>query len=645
MGCHRGAAPVDGAAERDGGTGLEPCTADAPDCVRLTLDESGYPEAARAEDLLRADVTAYGLGSDAFPLFLDHFLANQRAGETVIELGHALRQIERVPSGDYGPPVAAVANEVSDVVDRIVADGGRVQLVVHCSTPRWLSTQPYEHDVQSGVNEPSDQPVYACSPPSDPTAWRAIMRAVADHFAAHANAITIVLGNEPDGYFVGERDDLLAWYEQSVRGVLDSHAGTLYRVGGLTTVTPAVRRLGNAIPTLGPDDVLTFEAREYDEPITQSWIRHAGAAGLPIDVVTLHMFGHSPAPKETTYWNRAARQIGAWLATAGYDPAAVDVVIDDWPEWAPYATNDTEYLASYTASGRISMIDFSLRNPGSLRMVQGFLMPYGFRPPGDAPGGFNGVPALSTELGIDKPVYTVHSMLARMNGTIEPVLSEDPFVSALAADDGAVVSILVSNHVPVEHQVDTLYGVYEQRPIIANDFGGHDIVAEDVDLAELARVFYAGETPSFEQLFDDAFADPSRIDVSLLDWPDDVKIFFREAQRVGRLGRLRRSAPARVDLDVSALPLGTYRVEELVVDAAHANTYADREALGARMLAARAAGPARVAEEAQAITDEYGPDSGLVRDTEVQLGGTAPLLRLVMAPSAVHLLRLTRIDG
>ncbi|MBW2463900.1 MAG: hypothetical protein JRH11_19785, partial [Deltaproteobacteria bacterium] len=597
------------------------------------------------DELLRSDVVAYGLGSERFPLFLEHLLSNQRAGEILIEVGEGLRQIEEAPDGNYGPQVAAVAAEVSETAAQIIAAGGRVQLMVSCSTPLWLATHPYEHNALSGERGPSAEPIYGCSVPSDLAAWRSIMRAVADHFAPYADSMTIVIGSEPDSYFVGERDDLHAWYEHSVRGVLESDAGPRYRVGGLTPVTAEVSHLGHAIPTLGSDDVVTFASREYDEPLTQSWIRHAGAAGLPIDVVTLHMFGDSPAPKETTRWNQARRKISGWLADAGYDPATVDVVIDDWAQWAPYTTNDTEYMAAYTASGRIAMLDYSLRNAGTVRMLQAFLMPWGFRPPGDAPGGFNGVPALSTELGIIKPVFNVHSMLATMNGSIEPVLSSDPFVSGVAADEGPIVSILVSNHVPVERQVDELYDFWEQRPIIANDFGGNDITLADVDLSEFARVFYDGEMPSWQQLFDDAFADPSRIDVSVLSWSDEAKEFFRGAQRVGRLGRIRRAAPTRVDLGLSALPAGTYQVEEFVVDGSHANTYGDRAALGARVLSAQSEGAARLVEVVQAITTEYGLESGRVRDSMSELGGPAPALRLVMEPNSVHLVRLTRSGG
>ncbi len=204
------------------------------------------------------------------------------------------------------------------------------------------------------------------------------------------------------------------------------------------------------------------------------------------------------------------------------------------------------------------------------------------------------------------------------------------------------MTILVSNHVPVEQQVETLYEFYEQRPIIANDFGGHGITVADIDLAEFAEVFYGGAMPGWDQLFDDVFADPSRIDVSDLSWTDEAKELFREAQRVGQLGRVRRTAVARVDLDLSALPAGSYRVEELVVDARHANTYADREALGERMIAARSEGVSRVVEEVQAITTEYGIESGRIRDETATLGGAAPGLRLVMEPNSVHLVRLTR---
>lgn len=624
--------------------GLEPCVAGDADCVELALDPSGYVDAGTAEALLRSDVVGYGLGSQEFPLFLDHFLSKQRTGEVLLEVGHALSQVEQAPDGNYSSRVAAVATDVTEAVAKVIAAGGRVQLVVHCSTPKWLSVNPLDHNTQSGVREPSAQPVYACSMPSNLATWRAIMRGLADHFSTHADSITIVIGNEPDSYFVGERAELLTWYEQSVRGVLDSSAGRRYRVGGLTFVSPLNRRIGNAVPTLGANDKVTFAAREYDEPLTQSWIAHAGAAGLPIHVVTLHMTGGSPAPKETTYWNRARKQVAQWLVNARFDPSTVDLVIDDWPQWAPYASNDTEYFAAYTASGRISMLDSSLRSAGTVRMVQGFLMPFGFRPPGSAPSGFNGVPAMYTEFGVIKPVFNVHAMLGTMRGRITAVRSADPFVSAVAADDGKVVSILLSNHVPLEAQTDLLYGVYKETPILANDFGGNDVTLADVDFDELARVFYDGKKPSVDQLLKDALADPSRIDVSRLAWPDEAKTFFREAQRIGRLGRVRRATRARVDLELKALPAGSYRVEEFVVDASRANTYFHRQALDARVRAARNQGMARIAQEVRAITDEFNLESGQVRDAPVELGGSTTPLRIVMEPNSVHLLRVTRSD-
>ena len=637
--CKGGASPPP---PTDAGTGLEPCAPGNRDCVQLVLSDTGYAEEGQAEELLRSDVTAYGHGAEQFGVYLSTFLEDQRAGEILLEAGGELRFVEERADGDYGPQVATLLSELLAIARQVVDDGGRIQLVVHCATPRWMATHPYEHNVIGGRREASAQPIWACSMPTDLVAWRGLMEAVADAFAELADSVTIVFGNEPDSYFVGDRDDLITWYEHGVRGIQQSASGARYRVGGLTMVEHRASRLPKTTVTIGGDDVATFEEVDYGEPVTQTWIERAGAAGVPIDIVTLHSPGRSPAPKETARWVTAHRDITGWLEAAGLDPSRSEVVIDDFPQWAPYETNDTEYFASHVASGVISMLDHSLRAPGTVRMLQGFLMPYGFRPDVDYGAGYNGVPALINEIGLIKPVYNVNAMFALMSGSVRPVESTDPFVSAVGAlDDAGGLTVLVSNHVPVEQQVETLYDFYVQTPITANDFGGVDISQVEYDPAELARVYYDGMNPSTPQLFDDAFAEDSRLDVSVLSWPEEAKTFFRELQRVGQLGRIRRGARTRVDLDLSALPPGPYRLEELVVDGQHANPYPDRAALGDRLSSLSGA---RRLEEVRRIDGEYGLESGRVRDTTESIAEGSSI-RLVMEPSSVHLLRLTPIGG
>lgn len=619
-------------------------TALGPDQLAVaSLEVSGYPAVVDAQALLRSDVTAYGPNGPFFGDYLDDFLAHQRPGEILIPLGPYLRQLPRASGGDYAAAVAAALAEPTAYVEAIVAAGGSVQLMVNCATPRWLGSHSYDHDVLTGIDEPGDQPIWACSAPSDLAEWESIVRGVAEHHSDQAASIRFCFGSEPENYFAGTSGAFLDRMAASIRGVRAATNGDRFAVGGPTVVGHLHSELMRATPTLGADDIVTFTSESLDRPLVQLMIEDAGVRGSRIDYVSLHLFSASPVPGATATWVGARADISTWLSDSGFSPGDVEVVLNDFPEWAPYESNDTEYFAAMTLSSLVAMTDHTLRNPGAVRMLQGFLMPWGFRPSGPAKAGFTGVPALTTERGVHKAVFHANELMTKMTGTLIRVTSDDPFINAIAARDDRQLTVLLTNHVPAEYEIDLLYDFWEKSPVLNNDHGGVRIgqfgYTRQQILGDVVRTFYDGVPPEPQTLLDDLFADPSRIDCGDLGWPAEVETWCEALQTFGRRARLKRDAFTAVTLDLSGQASGEMRVREYVVDAEYANPYPDRDSLHARIDAAQSSDT--LASELEAISSEYGADSGLVRDEIMDLSDPETPVAVRMRPNAVHLLVLS----
>jgi hypothetical protein len=619
------------------------CAAGANEPAELVLGTDSYPSGALAQDALRSDISTQGLEyPDQYGPRLDATLQRHRVGEILMQVGFALRDVVHEPSGDYQAQVANLFGQFTTYIDSVIAVGGRVRIQIHCSTPQWLARHPYSHDVLSGEDKPSGQPVWACSAPIDLADWRAIMRGVGEHFGAYAGGISFSIGSEPENYFVGTRDELFDWYAATASGILDSTNGASFRLGGLTFVTHTHAALSRTAPTLQQNKV-TFTSQEYAEPITKTWIEHSAGLGLPLDLVTLHQFGGSPVPALGTYWGRARRDISTWLAENSYQPEQVEVLIEDWPQWAPYTSNDTEYFAAHMASGIISMLDLSLREGAWVRPLQGFLFDFGFRPAGSFPAGFAGRAGLSTEKGIIKPVFNLNSLLAEIDGRLTPVQSSDPFVHAIAATGPSHATLLVVNQVPLEYQIDLKYNYWVQIPIRLNHFVAEDLTGISYDLKELLDKFFGGVMPPWEELFDAFLADPSSIDLEQLSWPDEIKAQWNELRRFGRLARPKRACNTTAELALDGLPAGSYRYEHYVIDSQHANPYRDRELLEQRLKLAESEGMAAFIQEVLSINQEYDAESGKLDDEEILLEQPRAPVLIDMEPNSVHLLRFTAV--
>ena len=357
----------------DAGPSCEPGTVVEP--AELVVGATTYPTTALAQDVLRSDISTQGLGfPDQYGPRLDATLQRHRVGEMLIPVGFVLRDVVREPSGLYQTQIASLFSPYMIYIDAVIASGGCVRLQIHCSTPLWLASHPYPHKMGAGIDEPSDEPVSGCSAPTDPAEWRAIMRGVGEHFGSRASQISFSIGSEPENYFAGGLDELLEWYTATAQGILDSTQGSSYRLGGLTMGTHKHASLSMTAPTLQQDNTVTFTREEYAESITKTWIEHSAAQGLPLDWVTLHHFGGSPVPAKGTYWRHTRRDISTWLEANGYQPAQVEVLIEDWPQWVAYTSNDTEYFAAHMASGIISMLDLTLSEGNPVRPLQAFLL-------------------------------------------------------------------------------------------------------------------------------------------------------------------------------------------------------------------------------------------------------------------------------
>lgn len=619
------------------------CEVGSVEPAELLVGATSYPTVALAQDVLRSDISTQGLDyPDLYGPRLDATLQRHRVGEILMPVGFLLRNVASEASGVYDTQIATRFGPYMTVIDDVIAAGGRVRLQINCSTPEWLATYPHPHSVLSGADEASDEPVWACSAPVDLVAWRAIMQGVGEHFGSRANQVSFSIGSEPENYFAGGLNELLDWYTATVQGIGDSTAGASYKVGGLTVVNHQHASLSRTAPTLQGGTV-TFTEEAYGQSITQSFIEHSAAQGLPLDWVTLHHFGGSPVPAEGTYWRRTRLDISAWLQASGYQPDQVEVVIEDWPQWAPYTSNDTEYFAAHMASGIISMLELSLIEGTAVRPVQAFLFEFGFRPDGEHPAGFSGRVGLSTEKGIIKPVFNLNSLLAELEGTLAPVQSSDPFVHAIAATGPDHATVLVVNQIPLEYQIEVLYDYWEQRPIMENYFSGDDLTGVAYNLLELIDVFFGGVMPPWPELIDAYLTDPSDIDLDPLSWPPEIKAAWTEMRRIGRLARPKRACNTEGRIALEALAAGSYRVEHYVIDSQLANAYPDREALEQRLTAAGAMGSPEYIAEVLVINEEYDAESGKLPDSEILLDDSREPFVIDMEPNSVHVVRFTAV--
>ncbi len=619
------------------------CETGAIEPAELVVGATTYPRVALAQDVLRSDISTQGLGyPDRYGPRLDASLQRHRVGEMIMQVGFVLRDVVQEPSGDYQTQLASLFVPYMTFIDDVISAGGRVRLLIHCSTPEWLATHPYAHSVLDGEDGDSDEPVWGCSAPTDLAEWRAIMRGVGEHFGSRASQVSFSIGSEPENYFVGGLDELLDWYTATVQGLLDSTQGSSYKVGGVTTVTHRHAGLSKTAPTLDQGRV-TFTEEEYSQSITKSLIEHSAAQGLPLDWVTLHQFGGSPVPKVGTYWRRTRLDISTWLQASGYQPDQVEVLIEDWPQWAPFTSNDTEYYAAHMASGIISMLDLTLTEGAPVRPVQSFLFDFGFRPEGEFPAGFAGRVGLSTQEGIIKPIFNLNSLLAELEGTVSPVQSSDPFVHGIAAAGPDHATVLVVNQIPLEYQIDVLYDYWEQRPLMENYFTGDDLTGISYNIVELVDVFFGGVMQPWPDLIDAFLADPSDIDLDQLSWPPEIKAAWTEMRRIGRLARPKRACPTEGRITLEALPVGTYRVEHYVIDSRHANAYSDRELLEQRLDAAGPVGSPEWIQEVLSINEEYDAESGKLPDDEILLDVSREPFVFDMEPNSVHVVRFTAL--
>ena len=607
--------------------------------AEVTVGSSAFPTATLAQDVLRSDISTQGLEDpDQYGLRLAATIDRHRVGEILMQPAHVLREVTQEPSGNYRSQIATLMAGIDAEIASVLAADGSVHIKVHCSTPRWMATHNFPHNVVTGIDKPSGEPTWACSAPTDLAEWGAIMRGVGEHYAANVDRISFSFGSEPENYFAGTRDELFAWYAASVNGL---RAAAPFRVGGLTFVGHRHATMLKTAPTLN-GSTLEFTEVDYLEPITKTWIEQSATQGLPIDMVTLHQFGGSAVPAIGTRWRRARHDISDWLTQNGYTATDVEVLIEDWPQWAPYMSNDTEYYAAHMASGILSMLELSLNEGAPIRPVQAFLFDFGFRPPGEHPAGFAGRAGLSTELGIIKPVFNLNSLLAEVEGTLTPVESSNPFMHAIAGVGTDHTTVLITNQIPLEYQIDVFYNFWDQRPIMENEFSADDLSAVAYDPLELIDVYFGGVMPGWPELIDAFLAEPSTIDLNALSWPDEIKAQWEEMRRYGRLARKQRSCAATAQLRFDGLADGTYRVEHYVLDIVSANAYRDRDSLGQRMTAALDVSTDAAVQEALAINQEYDMETGKQPDTEVQLTTPRQPVSVLMQPNSVHLIRLTR---
>lgn len=574
----------------------------------------------QASEVLRTNVVAYVheyIPKTVWKKFFDE----QRVGDILLDAADISRG-----STDF-QDLKRRMHELAPLVKRIVAAGGRVQLVFQNGIPKWLSSDPHNNGDLFQVG--TEEKIWHSVPPASYEVWEDVAYEFVRYFNIELDTrgrVYYVVGSEPDNYWVGNEKQWHRYYEHFARGAL--RADPNVKIGGPNTVRIDAKIFTKYNPQKQGDKVV-FEGLQArgGKSITYNWLEFSARKKLPVDIVAWHEYpAASPVPGKSANWVAFEKILTEWTAEFGYSDA--EFIVNDWPEWqaVPYE-NDSEFQAAYVVSSLISMIKHTKVKALYLGMrdIPAFMNKQERR----RNASFGGGTGMFTTIGLAKPVYNAYALMSKMEGQLIPVETGDEFVRALASVDGDKVYILLSNFIP------------SKRIVMQNTFSPTAEMPGELDKKKLKRkIKETGK--SREQLM-----------ASVMDGSMDIKEFDlspaweRKAEGIKAVaiaGKQRMRAPARAKIRLGGVKLeGNRRYEEYIIDNKHANSYAARGKLGeeaqARGVANDKSKLRKFVEEANART---GIATGRVERSDLSVRGETIELNTSLEPNSVHLIVLQR---
>ena len=156
---------------------------------------------ARASEVLRTNVVAYGheyIPETVWKKFFDE----QRVGDVLLDTGDISRDSTSLQD------LKRRMHELAPLVKRIIAAGGRVQLVFQHGIPKWLSSDPHNNgDLFQGVS--GGEKIWHSVPPANYKIWEDVAYEFVRYFNIELNTrgrVYYVIGSEPENYWVGNED-------------------------------------------------------------------------------------------------------------------------------------------------------------------------------------------------------------------------------------------------------------------------------------------------------------------------------------------------------------------------------------------------------------------------------------------------------
>jgi len=577
-----------------------------------------------ASDVLRTNVVAYAYQYIPQTVW-EKFFAEQRVGDILLDTGDISRDSTSFQD------LKRRMRELGPLVKRIVAAGGRVQLVFQHGIPRWLSSDPNNNgNLFPGVN--GGEKIWQSVPPADYKTWEDVAYEFVHYFNIELDTrghVYYVIGSEPENYWVGNEDQWHQYYEYFARGALK--ADPKVEIGCCNTVRIDANKFSKYGPRNQGGDV-AFEGLKArgDKGIVYNWLEFAAAKKLPVDIVAWHDYpAPSPVPGKSANWVAYQKKLTEWLSEFGF--ANVEFIFNDFPEWkaVPYE-NDSEFQAAYVVSSLISMIDYTKVKALYLGMQD--LAAFTNKEERRKNASFGGGTGLFTSVGLAKPVYNAYELMSKMEGRMIPVQTGDEFVRALASVDGDKVYILLANFIP------------SKRIVMRNTFSPNADMLEQIDKGLLKRKIK--ETGMNRKQLIASILDGST-DIKALDLPPELETRVQTARTVVLTGRNRMQAPARVKIRLDGIKLaqggGNSHYEEYVIDSRHANSYTARGKIGEQ---ARARDVMNNKSELRKLVAEANARTGIAAGREagsnLSVHGDTIELNTSLEPLSVHLMILQR---
>lgn len=416
---------------------------------------------------------------------------------------------------------------------RATAAAGGEPYILLMPIPRWL---------RAGGDEEGRHRL-----PRDLQGWERFVQRVVDYYN---NQLKIdaryVVWDEPNLFFDGTTEDYLTLYKHAAAGLL--RANRKARIGG-----PAVSEFYAEIqPVKG----------QRTTPLLPAFIRYAAvtalpglAPRLPIDSLNWHTF--DAAPVKPSQYDMEVRAARAMLKENGY-PYDTEIAIGSWSALDKYPgvqmnERDSHFLSAYIVASVIAMERAGVNRHAFFNLFEVWLGPK---------EEFGNDEGLVTRNYIVKAGYNAFRLLGRLQGNRIRVEVPDPLIQAAAASDGRTLRLIAANFAPPA-------GMLKLR------------AQKQVRAAGYTREKLAAALPPGRKL-EEVLKDKAAIEA--LPVSPEVRAIGLELHDLVKLSSVRQRESVNLQVVLSGVPRGRYRLTEYRVDAQSANAYALRGKIDERML-------------------------------------------------------------